>query len=282
MKKILIIFLGILVLLIVFSLLYALLQKNLPFVESNRIALVRVEGMIIDSRDTVAQLKEYTEDPLIKALVLRIDSPGGAVAPSQEIYEEIKKSVQKKNVIVSMGSIAASGGYYIASPATKIIANPGTLTGSIGVIMEIPNIEGLMDKLGIKTEVVKSGRHKDMASMFKGIGAEEREILQGVLDNVHEQFIAAVAEGRTMLYDDVKTLADGRIFTGEQALKVGLIDELGSLEDAIRVAGELSGIEGKPVVVSKKDRFSFMDLLRGPKELIGDIPSVKLKYVFVP
>jgi len=282
MKKILIIFLSLLVLLIVFSLLFVFLRKNLPFVESNRVALVRIEGMILDSRDTVAELRKYTKDPFIKAMVVRIDSPGGAVVPAQEIYKEIKKAVQKKNVIVSMGSVAASGGYYIASPATKIIANPGTLTGSIGVIMEIPNIEGLMDKLGIKTEIVKSGRHKDMATVFKGIGKEERVILQEVLDNVHEQFITAVAEGRTMLYDDVKKLADGRIFTGEQALEVGLIDELGSLEDAVRIAAEMSGIKGEPVVVSKKDRFSFMNLLRGPKELIGDVPSVKLKYVFVP
>jgi len=282
MKKILIIFLSLLVLLIVFSLLFALLQKKLPFVDSNRVALVRIEGMIMDSKDTVAELKEYAKDPYIKAIVLRIDSPGGAVVPAQEIYEEIRKAAHKKNVIVSMGSVAASGGYYIASPATKIIANPGTLTGSIGVIMEVPNIEGLMDKLGIKTEVVKSGRHKDMASVFRGIGKEERAILQGVLDNVHEQFITAVADGRTLLYDDVKRLADGRIFTGEQALAAGLIDELGSLEDAVRIAAELSGIEGEPVVVSKKERFSFINLLRGPKELIETIPSVKLKYVFVP
>ena len=282
MKKVLLIFLGLLVILIVFSIVFALIQKRIPFGESNQVALVRIEGMIMDSKDIVAELKEYAKDPFIKAIVLRIDSPGGAVVPAQEIYEEIKKATQEKNVIVSMGSVAASGGYYIASPATKIIANPGTLTGSIGVIMEIPNVGGLMDKLGIKTEVVKSGRHKDMASVFRGIGKEERVILQEVLDNVHEQFIRAVAEGRTLLYDDVKEIADGRVFTGEQALEVGLIDELGSLEDAVRRAAQLSGIEGEPVVVSKKERFSLLNLLRGPKELIENLPSVSLKYVFVP
>jgi len=287
MKKVLLIFLGLLVLLIVFSLFFALLQKKIPFGESNQVALVRIEGMIMDSKDTVAELKEYAKDPFIKAIVLRIDSPGGAVVPAQEIYEEIRKAAKEKNVIVSMGSVAASGGYYIASPATKIIANPGTLTGSIGVIMEVPNMSGLMDKLGIKTEVVKSGRHKDMASVFRGIGKEERVILQEVLDNVHEQFIRAVAEGRTtdertLLYDDVKKIADGRVFTGEQALKVGLIDELGSLEDAVHSAAELSGIEGEPVIVSKKERFSFLNLLKGPKELIENLPSVSLKYIFVP
>lgn len=282
MKKVLLIFLGLLILLIVFSLLFALLEKNIPFVESKKVALIRVEGVIMDSHETIKEIKEYVKDPFIKAIVLRIDSPGGAVVPAQEIYKEIRKAVQKKNVIVSMGSVAASGGYYIASPATKIIANPGTLTGSIGVIMEVPNVEGLMGKLGIKTEVVKSGRYKDMASIFRGIGKEEKVILQEVLDNVHEQFIKAVAEGRKMFYDDVKKISDGRIFTGEQALKIGLIDELGDLDDALRVAAKLSGIEGEPVVVSKKERFSIMNLLRGPKELIGNYSFVRLKYLFVP
>jgi protease-4 len=174
-----------------------MLQKNLPI--GDRVALIRIEGPIFDSKDTIDEIKDYMKDPSIKAVVLRIDSPGGAVAPSQEIYEEVRKAVVKKKIVVSMGSVAASGGYYIASPATRIIANPGTLTGSIGVIMEIPNFQGLMNKLGIKTEVVKSGRHKDIASVFRSIGKEEREILQGVLDNVHEQFIKAVAEERRCL-----------------------------------------------------------------------------------
>jgi len=280
MKKVFWLIIGLFVLLIVVSLLFVMLQKNFPIGE--RVALIRVEGMIVDSKDTIYEIKEYVKDPLIKAIVLRIDSPGGAVAPAQEIYEEIKKAVAKKKVIASMGSIAASGGYYIASPATKIIANPGTLTGSIGVIMEIPNVEGLMSKLGIKTEVVKSGEKKDMASVFRGIKKEERAILQKVLDNVHDQFITAVAEGRKMPYEDVKQIADGRIFTGEQALKVGLVDKLGNIEDAVQVAAELSGIKGEPVLISKKERFSLIDLIRGPKELIDIIPSVKIKYLFTP
>jgi protease-4 len=213
-----------------------------------------------------------------------VDSPGGAVAPSQEIYEEVRKAVAKKKIVVSMGSLAASGGYYISAPASRIVANPGTLTGSIGVIMEIPNLEGLMNKVGVKTEVIKSGRHKDIASVFRGIGREEREILQGVLDDVHDQFIKAVAEGRKMLPDHVKKLADGRIFTGKQAVGVGLVDELGNLEDAIKVAARLSGIKGEPGVVSKKEKFSFMDIVRGnlPKEFSDIFPTVKLKYYFSP
>jgi len=281
-KKVFLIILGLFILLIIVSILLVLFQKNMPI--GDRIALIHIEGLITDSEETMEELKEYVKNPAIKAIVLRIDSPGGAVAPSQEIYEEVRKAAAKKKVLVSMGSVAASGGYYIASPATRIIANPGTLTGSIGVIMEIPNIEGLMNKLGIKTEVVKSGRHKDIASIFRGIGEEERVILQGVLDNVHEQFIKAVAEGRKMLPEDVKKIADGKVFTGEQALKIGLIDELGNLEDTVQAAAKLSGIKGEPVIVSKKERFSLIDLIRNkiPKEWTDISPSVKVKYLFTP
>jgi protease-4 len=281
-KKFLIILLVLFVVAIVVSLVLVLFQKNIPIGE--RIALVRVEGPILDSKDVIDEIKAHVKDPSIKAIVLRIDSPGGAVAPSQEIYEEIRKAVTKKKVVVSMGSVAASGGYYIAAPATRIVANPGTLTGSIGVIMEIPNVEGLMNKIGVKTEVIKSGRHKDIASVFRGIKKEEREILQGVLDNVHEQFIKAVAEGRKMLIEDVKRIADGRVFTGEQALKAGLVDEIGNLEDAIKAAAKLTGIKGEPSVVSKEERFSLIHILRDkmPKEFSDMVPSVKIKYMFAP
>jgi len=282
LKKVALIFVVLFVLAVFISLLVILFQKNLPV--GDRIALIRIEGPIIDSTATLDEMKDYVKDSSIKAIVLRIDSPGGAVAPSQEIYEEVRKAVAKKKIVVSMGSVAASGGYYIASPATRIIANPGTLTGSIGVIMEIPNVEGLMNKIGVKTEVIKSGRHKDIASVFRGIKKEEKQILQSVLDNVHEQFILAVAEGRKMLHDDVVRIADGRVFTGEQALKIGLVDELGNLEDAVKIAAKLSGVKGEPEVISKKERFSFIDLLRGkmPKELTNIFPSVKMQYLFIP
>jgi protease-4 len=282
MKKIFLIFLSLFLLLIVITFVILLLQNSVPLGE--KVALIHIEGPIIDSKDTIDQLKDFLKDSSVKAIVLRIDSPGGAVAPVQEIYEEVKKAVSKKKVVVSMGSIAASGGYYIASPATRILANPGTLTGSIGVIMEIPNIEGLMNKIGVKTEVIKSGEHKDIASVFRGIRKEEREILQNVLNNVHEQFIKAVSEVRKMQIDDVKKIADGRIFTGEQALNEGLIDELGNLEDAIKVAAKLAGIKGEPVVISKKKKFSIINLLRGtmPDELRDIFPMVRIKYLFTP
>ncbi|HXX53487.1 MAG TPA: signal peptide peptidase SppA [Thermodesulfovibrionales bacterium] len=282
MKKVLLLLLGLLAVLALLSLMVALLYRGSPM--GDNVALVRIEGPIIDSKSAIDEIKEHVKDPSVKAIVLRVDSPGGGVAASQEIYEEVKKAVVKKRVVVSMGSLAASGGYYISAPASRIVANPGTLTGSIGVIMEIPNLEGLMNKVGVKTEVIKSGKHKDIASVFRGIGREEREILQEVLDDVHDQFINAVAEGRKMVPDQVRKLADGRIFTGKQAVSIGLVDELGNLEDAIKVAARLSGIKGEPGVVSKKEKFSFMDFVRGslPKELSDIFPTVKLKYYFSP
>lgn len=282
MKKVCFVITGLLFFLIALSIVIALFQKNLPL--KGKIALIRVEGPILDSKKTVDEIKEYVKNASIKAIVLRVDSPGGAVAPSQEIYEEVKRAVTKKKIIVSMGSIAASGGYYIAAPSTRIIANPGTLTGSIGVILEIPNMEGLMNKIGIKTVVIKSGKYKDIGSAFRGIKKEEREILQGVMDNVHEQFIKAVSEGRNMTIEEVKKIADGRIFTGEQAVGYGLVDELGSLEDAIRIAAKLVGIKGEPEVVTKKERFSLIDILRNkfPGEILGVFPTIRIKYQYSP
>ena len=282
MKKVLLVSVVLLVILLAVSAMIALFQKDLPL--GGKVAIVRIEGPIIDSKDTVEEIKGYVKNQSVKAIVLRVDSPGGGVAPSQEIYEEVRKAAAQKKVVVSMGSLAASGGYYISAPASRILANPGTLTGSIGVIMEIPNLEGLLTKVGVKTEVIKSGRHKDMASVFRGIGEEEREILQDVLDDVHEQFIAAVVEGRKMLPGEVRKLADGRVFTGRQAVERGLVDELGNLEDAVKVAAKLSGIPGEPDVIEKKERTSFLDFLRGKfsGELSDLFPTVKMKYVFAP
>jgi protease-4 len=272
----------VIVVLAVISVAITMLQKSSPL--KSKVALMRIEGPIMDSKDAVDELKGYLDDNSIKAVVLRIDSPGGAVAPSQEIYEEVRKVAAKKKVVVSMGSIAASGGYYIASGASRIVANPGTLTGSIGVIMEIPNIEGLMNKIGVKAEVIKSGRNKDIGSMFRPMKPEEKKLLQGVMDDVHEQFIRAVAQGRKMKVEDVRKIADGRVFTGEQAKKVGLVDQLGSLEDTIRIAARLVGIQGEPEVVTKKSNLSFFDLLRNkfPKEITDVFPTAQLKYLYAP
>jgi protease-4 len=282
MKKLCVVIGVLVILLIVASLSLTVFQKNLSL--RDKIALVRIEGPILDSQNAVEEIRDYGKDSSIKAVLLRIDSPGGAVAPSQEIYSEVKKVAASKPLVVSMGSVAASGGYYIACPATRIVANPGTLTGSIGVIMEIPNIEGLLNKIGVKTEVIKSGKNKDIGSAFRAMKPEERKLLQGVMDNVHEQFIRAVAEGRKMKIEDVRAIADGRIFTGEQAVSEGLVNDLGTLEDATKIAARLGGIKGEPEVVAKSDKFSFIDILRNkfPKEILDVFPSVKIKYLYAP
>jgi len=282
LKKILIFFLIIFAVIALISLMLTFSHK-VPLGE--KIALIRITGVIIDSTSVIEELKEYSDDASIKAIVLRIDSPGGAVAPSQEIHEEILKAKKNKKVVVSMGTVAASGGYYISAPADKIVANAGTLTGSIGVIMELPNIEGLMKKIGVETQIVKSGRHKDIASVFRSMTPEEKQILQTVLDDVHNQFINAVSEGRGMKFEDIRTIADGRIFTGRMAKEIGLVDELGNLQDAIMLAGKLTGIKGEPKVVTKKEEFSVFNMLKGqlPEKLIGNVFSgVQLKYLFTP
>jgi protease-4 len=282
MKKVLIFFLIIFAVIVILSLVLTFSHK-VPLGE--KVALIRVTGVIIDSTDVIDELKEYAKDNSIKAVVLRVDSPGGAVAPSQEIYEEVLKLKENKKVIVSMGSVAASGGYYIAAPADKIVANAGTLTGSIGVIMEIPNVSGLMKKIGVETQIVKSGSYKDIASVFRSLKPEEKEILQSVLDDVHDQFIRAVSDGRGMKVEDIKSIADGRIFTGRMAKELGLVDELGNLQDAIMLAGKLTGIKGEPHVVSKKEEFSILDLIKGqlPEKLVGNAFSgIQVKYLFAP
>jgi protease-4 len=284
MKKTCLIISVILVVLLTISGLITLISDNSVSFDGNKIALVRIEGAILDSEKAIGEIKKYSKDGSVKAILLRVNSPGGAVAPSQEIYVEVKKAVEKKPVVISMGAVAASGAYYISAPASRIVANPGTITASIGVIMEIPNFSGLMKKVGVKSEVIKSGRHKDLASAFRGIGKEEREILQNVLDNVHEQFILAVAEGRNMDVSKIRKIADGRILTGQQAIDAGLVDELGNIEDAINITADLAGIKGEPKVVEEKEKRSFFDLLNSSiSGKINDIiPTVKINYILSP
>ncbi len=280
MKKVLIFFV---IIFAIIALLSLMLTYSSKVTLGDKVALIRVTGIIIDSTDVVDELKQYAKDNSVKAIILRVDSPGGAVAPSQEIYKEIVKIKGNKKVVVSMGSVAASGGYYISAPADRIVANAGTLTGSIGVIMEIPNVEGLMEKIGVTTQIIKSGKHKDIASTFRSMTPEEKQILQTVLDDVHDQFIKAVAEGRGIDVEDIRNLADGRIFTGRMAKGLGLVDDLGNLQDAIMLAGELTGIKGEPRVVSKKEEFSIFDMLKSrlPDKLMGNTFSgVQLKYLF--
>ncbi|OGW42449.1 MAG: hypothetical protein A2010_17275 [Nitrospirae bacterium GWD2_57_9] len=238
-------------------------SSALPVVGSDRVALVKIEGVLLLSEPVVEELRNYAEDSSIKAIVLRIDSPGGGVVPSQEIYNAVKNARKEgKKVIVSMGSIAASGGYYIAAAADRIMANPGTLTGSIGVKMEFANLEKLLEKIGVKGMVIKAGEYKDLASPYREMRPEELKLLQDVIDDVHSQFIKAVAEGRGLPEPDVRAIADGRIFTGQQALGLKLVDQLGDLADSIQVAGGLAGIKGRPSVVEKRKKIPFFDYLK--------------------
>jgi len=181
-------------------------------------------------------------------VVLRIDSPGGAVAPSQEIYDEVGRVRERKPVIASLGSVAASGGYYVASAANKILADPGTITGSIGAIMTVPYYAPLADKIGISEETVKSGRYKDTGHPLRKLTPDERTLLQNMVDDVLGQFVEAVAHGRNMTPLQVRALADGRIYSGTQALAAGLVDQLGGLESATREAWKEAKQPGEPRV----------------------------------
>ena len=263
---------------------------NWSLIPGNKIALIKIEGVILDSREIIEELKEYNSNESVKAILLRIDSPGGAVAPSQEIYEEVKKirDEGKKKIVTSMGSVAASGGYYIASVSDKIVANPGSITGSIGVIMELANVSGLMKKVGVESVVIKSGKYKDMGSIFRTMTKEERDLLQGMMDDVHDQFIEAVAVGRDIEKERLIPIADGRVFTGRQAKELGLVDEIGNMQDAIRITADMVGIVGEPSILEKKKRFSIMDIIRNRslidwigagKSIVGGEGIFSMKYI---
>ncbi|MEW6685619.1 MAG: signal peptide peptidase SppA [Candidatus Edwardsbacteria bacterium] len=249
------------------------------------IALIEVIGPLDDATSITRQLKKYRESEDIKAIVLKVDSPGGGAAVAQEIYEEIKKTREKgKYVICSMSSVAASGGYYIACACDSIFANPGTITGSIGVIAQMANFEGLLKKIGVRFTVVKSGEHKDIASPFREMTEEEKRLIQNLLDDVYHQFIDAVCEGRNLKREEVLKIADGRILSGRQAKAYRLVDRLGDLEDAIDLAVKLSGIKGKPRIEKEKKRtiglFNFLGSFSG----LGKNPdqALKVEYRMVP
>lgn len=232
------------------------------FPVSQGVGLVEIRGMIADSREPIRQLRHFLKKDNVKAVVLRIDSPGGVVGPSQEIHDEVRKLARSKKVVVSMGSLAASGGYYIAAPATVIYANPGTITASIGVLIKFSNIEGLLDKVGIKSTTIKTGPFKDAGSPERQLSEQDRAMFQAVIDSTHDQFVRAVAEGRKLPIEHVRRIADGRVLSGEQAKALRLVDKLGNLQDAIEEAGRLAGISGEPQVIqAPRKRVNYFDLL---------------------
>jgi protease-4 len=242
------------------------------FIEKESVGIIPVYGVIYQDSSSsfvergsqliVSKINQLAKDKNVKAVLLDINSPGGSVAAVQEIYSAIKKAKEqtKKPFVARFGEVSASGGYYIASACDKIVAQSGTITGSIGVIFSLGNIEGLFKKIGVKSEVVKSGRYKDMGSMTREMSKEEREILQSMINDSYESFLNAVSQGRNIPKEKLKDIADGRVFTGNQALRLGLIDKIGDLQDAIDEAGILSGL-GKNPPVKKAKKYALDSLI---------------------
>lgn len=225
--------------------------RDAEFEFGEKVGVIEIIGAIADSKDIIHNLKRFREDDSIKAIVVRIDSPGGGVGASQEIFREITKTSESKKIIASLGGVAASGGYYIAAGADGIVANQGTITGSIGVIMGYSNFQELLKKIGLVPVVIKSGEYKDIGSPVREMTKKEEEILRNLANQIHKQFIKAIAEGRGIEQSKVEKFADGRIFSGEEAKKLGLVDRFGNLEDAIEWAGRMGGIKGKVSAVEK-------------------------------
>ncbi len=260
-----------------------------------KVAIVEVDGIIGvgpdrsgDADSIVRTLGEYRDNPSVAAVVLRINSPGGVVAPTQEIFSAVERVRSAgKPVVASLGSVAASGGYYVAVAANRIFANPGTLTGSIGVIMQLANVGPLLKKVGVEYVVVKAGTYKDIGSVARAMTPEERQVLQALLDDVYGQFVTAVAEHRGLDRKTVLGFADGRIYSGQQARALKMVDDLGGLEEAIEAAGKLAGIPGKPKVIYPRRRFSLRDLLSNQLGLrttgfLPTLPSLRTPLYLMP
>lgn len=255
----------------------------------DKIAVVEINDVIVSSEKTVEQIKKFREDKSVKAILLRINTPGGGVAASQEIYEEVKKTRDSgKIIVVSMGAIAASGGYYIAVGSSLIVSNPGTLTGSIGVIAQFISIKDLAEKLGINQTTIKSGNLKDAGNPFRQMNDTDKAYFQDVVDNSFMQFLDVVAKERKMDKETLLKYANGRVFTGLQAKEYGLVDSLGTFEDAIRITSRMAGIEGEPRIIRERKKFSIFEELMGSK--IEDVTDIKgklfdepiLQYKFQP
>ncbi len=247
-------------------------SKDLAF-GRGKIGVVEIFGPIMVSDQAVEQIQKYAEDDSIKAIIIRIDSPGGAVAPSQEIYNAVVKARQKKKVVASMATLAASGGYYIAVGADRIVANPGTITGSIGVIMGFVDLQELMKKIGVQGMAIKSGEFKDIGANTRPFTEADRKVLQSVIDDVYMQFVNAVATGRKMDVAKVKSLADGRIYSGHQALELGMVDEMGGMTESVDITAKLAGIKGEPLLVKEKEKFNFI------KELMSEKVATKFDWL---
>jgi len=241
---------------------------GLPLIAGGKVGLVVLEGPIGSSREMVQELEANRRDATVKAVVLRVDSPGGEVAPSQEIHDAVLRLARAKPVVASFGSVAASGGYYAAVGADSILADAGTLTGSIGVIFSYPTAERLLDKVGVKWEVYKSGALKDMGTFTREPTEEEEDVFDGLVSDVYDQFVTAVVEGRKLDRDRVLAMADGRVFTGRQAVELGLVDGIGDLHAAINLAARMGGLPEEPPVARKtRPKIPILDVL---DQFLGD------------
>lgn len=229
-------------------------NEGLALLGGDAVAVVTVEGIIEGSREIVRSLDRAAKNRGIRAVVLRVDSPGGGVAASQEIYDAVLRVRAQKPIVASLGAVAASGGYYVASPCDAIVADAGTLTGSIGVLLQMGNLSELLKKIGIEGVTLKAGKYKDIGSPLRPMTEEERRLFEELLENVHGQFIAAVAEGRKLPVDQVRRIADGRVYSGEQARDLHLVDQLGGLRDAVHLAAQRAGISGEPRWIEVEQR----------------------------
>jgi len=261
---------------------------------NGKIAVVDLDFTILSSESIVRQFKKYGEDKSIKAIILYVNTPGGGVAASQEMYEAIKRTRDKgKPVIVSISSLGASGGYYAACGGSLIVANPGSLVGSIGVIINLMNFKELAEKIGVNETIIKSGELKDAGNPFREINEKDREYFQDIVDDSYDQFLDVVSVARKMDKEKLKEIANGRVFTGRQAKEIGLIDSLGTFEDAIRITSRIAGIEGEPTIVKEKekgslierilDSFSNNDLKSIKNELKGEFleqPILQYKFIY--
>jgi protease-4 len=244
--------------------------EDVEYGSGGTVAIIELNEPIVTSQNIVRQFKRYRENVGVRAIVFRIESPGGGVAPSQEIYEEVKKTREYgKPVVVSMGSVAASGGYYAALGANRIVANPGTITGSIGVISQFMHVNDLLEKIGVSSTTIKSGKLKDSGSPFRAMDAADKKYFQEMIDDVHDQFISAVAEERKLPKASVRKMADGRVYTGRKAYELRLIDTLGTYQDAIMIAADLAGIDRSPKIIKEKKKEKLSDMLFG--EVRGEV-----------
>ncbi|HOJ51824.1 MAG TPA: signal peptide peptidase SppA [Syntrophales bacterium] len=247
-----------------------------PTIAGNQVGVVLIEGILADSRDVLEQIKYFEEAEKIKAVVVRINSPGGGVVPSEEIYQAVRELRKKKKVVASMGAVAASGGYLVACGAERIMANPGTITGSISALMHFANIEELLKKVGVKSQVVKSGKFKDMGSPLREMTTEEKELLQLVVDDIFDHFLDIIVKERKIPKEKLKEMADGRIFTGRQAKALGLVDELGGLDEAVKLAAQSAGLKEKPeTIYAPKKKVTLWEFLL--RESFSSVTSEILK-----